>query len=188
MQYCSSCGNQVSLKVPDGDNRERYVCEQCGEIHYQNPKNVVGCLLEWHGKVLLCKRAIEPRLGYWTLPAGFMENNESTLEGAAREAAEEANAVAEDLKLFGIYNLPRISQVYMMFHGVLKGGVASAGDETLEVALFNENEIPWNDLAFPVVVECLTRYYERRSERTKKVYFADIHGRPGASPDVIRHN
>lgn len=188
MQYCSSCGNNVTLQIPDGDNRERYVCQHCQEIHYQNPKNVVGCLLEWHGKILLCKRAIEPRKGYWTLPAGFMENNESTLEGAAREAFEEANAVAEDLKLFGVYNLPRISQVYMMFYGFLKDGVSSAGEESLEVRLFNEDEIPWNELAFPVVVECLQRYYERRDERTTKVYFADIYGRPGLDPDVKRHN
>jgi len=188
MRYCSLCGKAVELKVPGGDNRERYVCTDCGEIHYQNPKNVVGCLLEWQGKVLLCKRAIEPRHGFWTLPAGFMENDESSLEGAAREAHEEANAEADDLRLYGVYNLPRISQVYLMFHGFLRNGHASAGEESLEVRLFNENEIPWSELAFPVVVECLTRYYERRSERTSKVYFADIYGRPGMEPNIKRHN
>jgi len=94
MEFCSKCASSVSLSVPDGDNRERFVCDQCGEIHYQNPKNVVGCLLEWQGKVLLCKRSIEPRSGFWTLPAGFMENKETIIEGAAREAFEEATAVA----------------------------------------------------------------------------------------------
>ena len=188
MDYCSNCGQSVTKKIPQGDNRERYVCTSCDTIHYQNPKNVVGCLLEWHGKILLCKRAIEPRHGYWTLPAGFMENNETTLEGAAREAREEACAEAEELSLFGVYNLPRISQVYLMFYGRLKNGFAEAGEETLEVGLFDEEEIPWDDLAFPVVTESLQRYYERRQQRSTEVYLADIHSRPGGRLDIERHN
>lgn len=188
MNFCSSCGGKVLLEIPVGDNRERHVCSQCGNIHYSNPKNVVGCLLQWQGKILLCKRAIEPRLGYWTLPAGFMENGETTQQGAAREAYEEAQARAEDLQLFGIYNLPRISQVYIMFKGVLKDGFAEAGEETTEVHLFDESEIPWDELAFPVVVEALKRHYEQQSERVKKVYLADIEGRPGAPPIITRLN
>ncbi len=188
MEYCSSCGNKVLLQVPEGDNRERAVCQACGTIHYLNPKNVVGCLLEWQGKVLLCKRAIEPRYGYWTLPAGFMENNETIMEGAAREAYEEANAVAEDMQLFGVYNLPRISQVYIMFKGRLKDGKASSGDESLDVKLFDEDEIPWNELAFPVITEALQRYYERGQQREKKVYLADIKSRPGAPLEIVRHS
>jgi len=167
MKFCSTCGGSVSLAIPDGDNRERYVCNACDEIHYQNPKNVVGCLLEWQGKVLLCKRAIEPRYGYWTLPAGFMENNETVMEGAAREAFEEAHA---------------------MFAGRLKDGYAAAGEETLEVKMFDESEIPWKELAFPVVVETLKRYFERRDERSNDVYLADITSRPGARIDIVRHS
>lgn len=185
MQYCSECGQRTTLKIPDGDNRERQVCESCNTIHYQNPKNVCGCILEWQGKVLLCKRAIEPRHGYWTLPAGFMENNETTMEGAAREAYEEAHATAADLQLFGLYNLPRISQVYLMFHGTLKDGYMKAGEESLKVGLFAETEIPWNELAFPVVTESLQCYFADRP--VHKVHVADLRGRPGSDIEVIRY-
>ena len=185
--YCTQCGCACHQKVPEGDNRLRKVCSACDFIHYENPKNVVGCLLEWHGRVLLCKRAIEPRYGFWTLPAGFMENEESTLEGAAREAYEEATARCDDLRLFSVYNLPRISQVYLMFHGRLRDGFAQASDETLEVGLFDKSEIPWDELAFPVVIETLTRYFERREQRERTVYCADIYSRPGAPLEIVRH-
>ena len=186
--FCTQCGSACHQAIPDGDNRMRRICTQCGFVHYENPKNVVGCLLEWQGKVLLCKRAIEPRHGYWTLPAGFMENNESTMEGAAREAFEEASAKCEQLRLFGVYNLPRISQVYLMFYGRLQEGYAKASEETLEVGLFDESEIPWQELAFPVVAESLTRYFERHEERGRKVYSADIFSRPGEPLNIVRHS
>ncbi len=185
-EYCRQCGTQMSQQIPDGDNRERGVCLSCGFIQYDNPKNIVGCLLEWQGKVLLCKRAIEPRHGYWTLPAGFMENNETTLEGAAREAREEACAECENLRLFAVYNLPRISQVYLMFYGRLKDGFADAGEESLDVGLFDEDDIPWKELAFPVVAESLTRYYEMRDQRVTQVYYADILSRPGQPLKIQR--
>jgi ADP-ribose pyrophosphatase YjhB (NUDIX family) len=185
--FCEICGSATADEVPEGDNRLRRVCTACGYIHYDNPKNVVGCLLEWQGKVLLCKRAIEPRYGLWTLPAGFMENRESTIEGAAREAFEEATASCDDLRLFAVYNLPDISQVYMMFHGTLRDGFAEANEETLDVHLYNESEIPWGELAFPVVTETLTRYYEMREQRGRRVYFADIFSRPGAPLKIVRH-
>ena len=185
--FCIECGNAVKQEIPEGDNRLRKVCASCDFIHYENPKNVVGCLLEWQGKVLLCKRAIEPRHGYWTLPAGFMENHESTIEGAAREAYEEATALCDELRLFSVYNLPRISQVYLMFFGKLRDGFAKASEETLEVGLFDESEIPWGELAFPVVTETLTRYYEMREQRDRRVYCADIFSRPGAPLDIVRH-
>ncbi|MFK8078569.1 MAG: NUDIX hydrolase [Granulosicoccus sp.] len=185
--FCTQCGSAVKEHIPDGDNRLRMVCSSCDFIHYENPKNVVGCLLEWQGKVLLCKRGIEPRHGYWTLPAGFMENEESTIDGAAREAYEEAMAECEELRLFAVYNLPRISQVYIMFFGQLKEGFAKANEETLEVGLFNQSEIPWGELAFPVVTETLTRYYEMRNQRDRRVYCADIHSRPGEPVEIIRH-
>lgn len=185
--FCMLCGSPSSTRIPEGDNRHRKVCTVCDHIHYENPKNVVGCLLEWQGKVLLCKRDIEPRHGYWTLPAGFMENGESTLEGAAREAYEEATARCDDLRLFSVYNLPRISQVYLMFFGQLRDGFAEANEETSEVRLFDQSEIPWSELAFPVVVETLTRYYEMRDQRDRRVYSADIISRPGAPLEIVRH-
>jgi len=185
--FCERCGRAMLLRVPDGDNRERRTCPGCDHIAYENPKNVVGCLLEWQGKVLLCRRGIEPRLGLWTVPAGFMENNESTVAGAAREAWEEATARSDDLRLFALYNLPRISQVYILFHGTLKDGEAKANEETLEVALFDEADIPWQELAFPVVTETLERWIERRTERTHRVHHGDISSRPGAPLDILRH-
>lgn len=187
--FCTQCGEPCRRLVPEGDNRLRRVCTGCDLIHYENPKNVVGCLLVWEGKVLLCKRAIEPRYGYWTLPAGFMENEESTLEGAAREAFEEATAKCDDLSLFAVYNLPRISQVYIMFQGQLRDGFAKAcEEETLEVGLYDEEDIPWDDLAFPVVTETLTRYFASRKTPDGCVYHADIHSRPDQPLKIVRHS
>ena len=187
MNYCSECGAKVVRKIPEDDNRERDVCPACNTIFYSNPKNVCGCILEWQGKILLCKRAIEPRYGYWTVPAGFMENNETTAEGAAREAVEEANAHSDDLQLFALYSLPRISQVYVMYHGTLRDGEASAGPESLDVGLYEEHEIPWGELAFPVVVESLQRYLEDRKKGAFSVHRADIHSRPGGDLNIIRY-
>ena len=185
--FCIHCGGICEQQIPEGDNRRRRVCRSCDFIHYENPKNVVGCLLEWQGKVLLCKRAIEPRYGFWTLPAGFMENGESTRDGAAREAFEEATAACDDLRLFSVYNLPRISQVYLMYQGELKDGYAKASEETLEVGLYEESEIPWDELAFPVVTEALTRYFDMRKRGETCVFSADIHSRPGAPLEIVRH-
>lgn len=185
--YCERCAAPMSRAVPPGDNRDRRPCTACGHIAYDNPKNVVGCLLEWQGKVLLCRRGIEPRHGLWTLPAGFMENGESTIDGAAREAFEEATARASDLRLYAVYNLPRISQVYLMFYGTLQDGFAEANEETLEVALFDESEIPWDELAFPVVTETLQRWLERGEARAPSVHHADIASRPGEPMDIRRH-
>ncbi len=160
MNYCSNCGAPVTRRVPEGDTHERHVCQACATVHYQNPKVIAGCVLYWDNRVLLCRRAIEPRYGYWTLPAGFMELGETIQEAAAREALEEANAVAENLTLYGIYSLRHISQVYTLFRGRLQAGRASAGDESLEIGLFRRDQIPWQTLAFPVVRETLERYFE----------------------------
>ena len=159
MKYCSSCGASVSLRVPDGDNRERFVCTRCETIHYQNPKIVAGCIPEWNGKILLCRRAIEPRYGLWTLPAGFMENGETTEQAAMRETREEACARVNISALYSIFSIPHISQVYMLFRGELENGEYSAGTESLDCDLFGESDIPWDDLAFPVVRETLQRYF-----------------------------
>ena len=164
MNFCSHCGSKVALIVPPDDNRQRFVCADCGTIHYQNPNNICGAILSQGSKVLLCKRAIEPRYGYWTLPAGFMENNETLVEGAARETFEEANAKATGLKLFGVFSMPYISQVYVMFKGQLDGGF-SPGIESLEVDLFEQSDIPWDDLAFPVIRHSLHLFYDQSFDK-----------------------
>jgi ADP-ribose pyrophosphatase YjhB (NUDIX family) len=163
MRYCSQCGGPVTEKVPEFDNRPRYVCDRCGTIHYLNPRIVVGCLPVWEERgqeyVLLCRRAIEPRKGFWTLPAGFMENGETTIEGALRETREEANALVEEESLYRLYDLPHISQVYMFYRARLKNTDFYAGAESLDVRLFTEKEIPWSELAFPVVDMTLKDFF-----------------------------
>jgi ADP-ribose pyrophosphatase YjhB (NUDIX family) len=168
--------------------RGRHVCDTCDTIHYQNPKIVAGCVPVWHDRILLCRRAIEPRYGLWTLPAGFMENGESTVQAAARETLEEANAIVENLTLYGLYNLIHINQVYLMFRGDLKDGQASAGEESLEVDLFSEQNIPWRELAFPVVRETLERYFEERRAGIYRVHAGDIIRKTDGSVLIRRHH
>lgn len=174
MKFCSDCGAKVTLRVPKGDNLPRFVCSACQAIHYQNPNIVAGCIPEWDEKILLCRRAIEPRHGYWTLPAGFMENSETSIEAAARETLEEAGAHVEVTSLFAIYNLPHINQVYMMFRSRMSERIYQAGTESLEVELFNESEIPWDNLAFPVIEETLRRYYEDVSRGKFELHVGDL--------------
>lgn len=174
MKYCSSCGSELNLRLPEGDNRMRHVCEDCGEIHYRNPKVVTGCIPEWEDKILLCRRSIEPRYGYWTLPAGFMENGETVQEGAARETLEEANARVRVEQLYTTFNLPHINQIYMLFRGKLLDLDFFAGDESLEVSLFTEQEVAWEELAFPVVVETLRLYFKDRLEGVFQPRIGDI--------------
>ncbi len=174
MRFCSYCGEGVSLRIPEGDNRERHVCGNCGVIHYQNPKIVAGCIPRWQDKVLLCRRAIEPRKGLWTLPAGFMENGETTEQAARRETHEEACAHVEALSLYTLFNLPNINQVYMFFRAELVAPEYASGSESLEVGLFTEREIPWKELAFPVVHESLRLYFSDLSSGTFHTYTGDI--------------
>jgi ADP-ribose pyrophosphatase YjhB (NUDIX family) len=138
-------------EVPEGDNRPRRVCSECGFVDYVNPKVVVGSVATWEGRVLLCRRAIEPRCGFWTLPAGYLEEKESTEDGAVREAREEANARIEIVGLLGVYNIPRISQVQLIYEARLLSPEVSAGEETLDVGLFGLDAVPWMDLAFSTV-------------------------------------
>ena len=147
---------------------------RCGAVHYQNPKIVVGCIPEWEDRILLCRRAIEPRYGLWTLPAGFMERGETVQTGAARETLEEANARVAVGELYSLFNLPHIDQVYMIFRGRLLDLDFSAGDESLEVQLFGEQEIPWAELAFPVVRETLSLYFQDREAGTLRLRAGDI--------------
>ena len=166
MKFCNQCGNRVSSLIPPGDSRLRFVCAQCQTVHYQNPRIVAGCLPFWGEQVLLCRRAIEPRKGYWTLPAGFMENGETIAQAAERETAEEACARVKNLELYTLFDLPHISQVYMMFRAELVDLNFDAGEESLEVRLFSENQIPWSELAFPTIGRTLECFFaDRRDNR-----------------------
>ncbi|SFH87113.1 ADP-ribose pyrophosphatase YjhB, NUDIX family [Pseudomonas guineae] len=172
MKFCSNCGGPISYHIPQGDNRLRHVCAQCQMVHYQNPRIIAGCLPIWGEQILLCRRAIEPRRGYWTLPAGFMENGETLEQAAARETQEEACARVRGLNLYTLFDLPHINQVYMLFRAELADLDFAPGEESLEVELFHEQDIPWSELAFPVVgrtLECyfadrITQHYPVRNE------------------------
>lgn len=174
MKFCNQCGAVVQLRIPDGDTLPRFICDACDTIHYQNPKIVTGCIPEWEDKILLCRRAIEPRQGLWTLPAGFMENSETSGEGAARETLEEARARVRIGDLYALFNIPHINQVYLLFRAQLLDLDFSPGIESLEVALFSEREIPWDELAFAVVKETLERYFKDRSSGTYSLQVDDI--------------
>ena len=174
MNFCSQCGTQVVVTIPSGDTHPRHVCPACGTVHYQNPKMIVGTIPEWEDKVLLCRRAIEPKHGLWTLPAGFMENGETTAQGAARETLEEANARVEISSLYTLYNLPHINQVYLMFRARLLDLDFGPGMESLEVELFEEKDIPWDQLAFRTVEATLRAYFHDRSEGTFGFHMGDI--------------
>jgi ADP-ribose pyrophosphatase YjhB (NUDIX family) len=178
VKFCSACGASVSLRIPAGDHRERFVCTRCETIHYQNPKIVAGTIPEWDGRILLCRRAIEPRYGLWTLPAGFMENGETTEQAAMRETWEEAGARIQITSLYSIFSIPHISQVYMLFRGELLGGVYKPGQESLECELFDALTVPWEQLAFPVVRETLQRYFAD---------MANNNGFPLQRGEIIKH-
>lgn len=162
MNFCSACGRPVVYRVPPGDNRQRFVCEHCETVHYQNPRIVTGCLVTWGEQVLLCKRAIAPRRGFWTLPAGFLENGETAEDGARRETWEEARAEVAIEDLYTVCSLPHISQIYLFYRARLVRPEFAAGDETEAIDLYRESEVPWDQLAFPVVRETLERYFRER--------------------------
>lgn len=174
MKYCCYCSAELVYEIPDDDNRHRYICQSCDTIHYQNPKIVAGCIPVWEDKILLCKRAIEPRYGYWTLPAGFMELGETSLEAGMRETLEEANAHVEVEDLFAVFNLPYVGQVYMMFRSRLTGLEFSPGAESLDVQLFKEEDIPWDELAFTTIRATLECYFEDRKLGMFSLHTGDV--------------
>jgi ADP-ribose pyrophosphatase YjhB (NUDIX family) len=159
MKYCSSCGSLVARKRPSGDSRDRWVCGACEAIHYQNPNIVVGCVPRQGDRILLCRRAIEPRRGFWTVPAGFLELGETIAEGAARETLEEACAAVRTGHLFASVDVVDAGQVHLFFTGELIGGYG-VGEETQEVALFAEDEIPWDEIAFRSGTFALRKYFD----------------------------
>lgn len=178
MNYCSHCGNRLALSIPDGDDRARSVCGSCGRIHYQNPKLVVGCIPEWNGSILLCKRSIEPRYGMWTIPAGFLESGETVVEGAQREAHEEALARVDNLIPFALYNITFVDQIYLIFRARLIEGKYGVGSESLDAGLYSEKDIPWDQFAFTVVRETLKHYFADRESGTFRFHMGDIHPDP----------
>ncbi len=179
MKFCSQCGQPVVSTVPDGDNRERYVCPDCKTVHYQNPLIVAGCVPEYQGKILLCKRAIEPRVGYWTVPAGFMELGETVADAAARETLEEGEAQVEVGALIAVVDIVQAGQVHMFFAGTLHKAEFGAGHETLAADLFTADEIPWDDIAFPSVRIALEQFLRNRRSGRDDLCLQTAPGRPG---------
>ena len=161
-------------RVPPGDTLQRWVCDQCGEIHYQNPKLVVGTVPEHEGRLLLCRRAIEPRYGYWTLPAGFMENDETCGQAAARETLEEAGARVELGAPFTLISVPHVNQVHLFYRARLADLSFQPGEETLEVALFEEATVPWKDVAFRTVAATLRHWFADRQKGAFGFHAEDI--------------
>ena len=162
MKFCCQCGSRVRLGVPQGDDRTRHICDACGTVHYHNPKVIVGCIPVWGEQVLLCRRAIEPRLGFWTLPAGFMELGENLQAAASREAMEEANVDVDIGPLYNVFSLPHISQVYVFFRANMVNESFHPGYESLETRLFLQQDIPWDELAFETVRRSLAYYFADR--------------------------
>ena len=174
MKFCSNCAAPVVKRVPPGDSLERWVCDQCGEIHYQNPKLVVGCVPEQAGRLLLCRRAIEPRYGYWTLPAGFMENAETTAQAAMRETFEESGAQVDLGAPFTLISVPHANQVHLFYLARVSSLGAAFGEETLEVRLFDEAELPWAEIAFRTVGATLRHWVADRKAGAFAFHAEDI--------------
>ena len=175
MKFCSACGASIQILVPVGDNRERHVCISCETLHYHYTRINTGCLSVYQDKVLMCRRAIEPRLGFWTLPAGFLELGETVAQGAVRETEEEAGAQVAIGDLYCMFNLPHIGQIYMMYLAELPEPIFSTHtDESLEVKLFTEEEIPWRELAFRTMWRTLHHYFEDRKTGKFSLHVEDI--------------
>ena len=198
MKYCSNCGSeQIIQSVPKGDDRARHVCGDCESVFYQNPKIVAGCLPVWNDQILMCKRAIEPRLGWWTLPAGYMENGETILQAAVRETLEEACARVQVSHLFTIFSLPEINQVYAIFLANLTEPEFSPGVESLECKLYRKEEIPWGKIAFPTITQTLRFYFEDLQFGSFSQHIGDFLRRDGklilrpqlkdSGPDIVTH-
>jgi len=179
MRFCSACGGSIVVRRPEGDELERFVCAACGTIHYVNPKVVVGAVCVHDDRVLLCRRAIEPRAGFWTIPAGFMEMGDTAEQGAVREALEEARAVIAIDGLIAVYTVPRIGQVQILYRAHLARPKIAPGAESLEVALVAWDVVPWDDLAFPTV-----RWVLRRARELRGVDEFSAEGNPEPLPDM----
>jgi ADP-ribose pyrophosphatase YjhB (NUDIX family) len=174
MKFCPECADPIVRQVPAADNRLRHVCSACGAVHYQNPRVVAGCIPEWEGKILLCRRAIEPRLGHWTLPTGFMELGETTAEAAVRETLEEANARVGEPELYTIMSLPHADQVYIMYRAPLLDLGFGPSHESTHVALFEPGALPWDELAFATIRHTLACYVEDLAQGAFRLRAGDL--------------
>ena len=174
MNFCSHCGQPTSLIVPPDDNRERYYCPACGSIHYINPKVIVGCLPVWENKIMLCKRGIEPQLGYWTLPGGFLEMDETTEQGAVRETWEETGARVDIERLLGVYNMPQINQIYFIYLANMRSADFELTPESTEIRLVEPKDIPWHQMAFKVMSLALRQYVDGEPENNPAIFHSDI--------------
>ena len=174
MKFCSNCGHPISILIPEGDNRERHCCGNCGAIHYFNPRMIVGTLPIWEDKIMICKRGIEPRAGLWTLPAGFMELGETTEEGAIRETWEETRAKVEIQHLHGIYNIPQIDQVYFIYLAQMQSPAYELTPESTQIELVRKEDIPWDDIAFAVIKKALQDYIEGSPTPHNTVHHKDL--------------
>ena len=174
MKFCPNCAAPLAKRVPPGDALPRDVCDACGSIHYQNPKLVVGSVPEWDGRILLCRRALEPRYGYWTLPAGFMENGESAAQGAMRETLEEAGARVELDAAFSMISVPYVNQVHLFYRARLLDLEFKPGEESLNVALFEESRVPWKDIAFRTVGLTLKHWFADRARGSFGFHTEDL--------------
>jgi ADP-ribose pyrophosphatase YjhB (NUDIX family) len=174
LNFCSNCGATVALRVPPGDSLPRHVCDNCGTIHYRNPLMVVGTIPEWNDRILLCRRAIEPRSGLWTLPAGFMELGETTAQTALRETLEEAKARVQLGEVFALLSVPHVNQVHLFYRARLSEPDFAPGEESLEVALFREGEIPWNEIAFRTITATLRHFYTDRKNGLFQLHAGEI--------------
>jgi ADP-ribose pyrophosphatase YjhB (NUDIX family) len=189
MKFCSECAHPISVRIPKGDSLPRFVCDRCGAIHYENPKLVIGAIPVWQDRVLLCRRAIEPRYGLWTLPAGFMENGESTAAGAVRETLEEACATIHPGPLFSLIDVPKISQVHLFYRSELGSDHHAPGVESLETALFSEADIPWDDIAFASVSLTLRAFFADRQRGEFGMHTAALDpfsSRPSVNDSLIK--
>ena len=175
MKFCSACGHPVEFRIPPGDHLPRHVCDHCGTIHYHNPRIIAGCVPEAaDGRILMCRRAIEPRLGFWTFPAGFLELAETSAQGAARETLEEAQAEVEIDDLFAVIAVPYVSQVYMLHRGRMKSEHHGPTPESSETRLMREEDIPWEEIAFPTIYHGLKFFFEDRARGVRSFHEMDL--------------
>jgi ADP-ribose pyrophosphatase YjhB (NUDIX family) len=178
IKFCSNCGELVDKRIPNGDDRPRRVCNACGMIYYKNPKLVVGCIVEWKHKILMCRRAIAPQIGKWTLPAGYLESAETVAQGAQRETLEEAKAKVEIVEPYALFNLTFVDQIYLMFRAKLMNLDFGPGPESQEVMLLSEKNIPWDEIAFDVIDKILRAYFIDKSNGSFQFKMGDIEPKP----------
>jgi len=186
IKFCNRCGASDLVKmVPEGDNRIRVVCQACGVVHYQDPKIVTGCIATYNDKILLGRRNIEPRTGFWSLPSGYLEPGESTLRSAAREAREETNASVNNLELYCVFEMPQINHLYLIFKGDLRVPVAFPGDESVEVGFFSSQSMPWEKLAFPTEYQALKTFFKEVIDGSKsQLHAAEFFWDDGENPKI----